>query len=255
MNLFYTPFHMASICMLTKNSARTIAASLESLAHFDEVLILDTGSTDDTLSIVKTFPNTVIHETPFTGFGELRNRAADLAQNDWILALDSDEVLSPALAQEIQRLSLNPECVYEIDFKNFYNGKQILGCGWHPEKHIRLYHRQHTRFSDAALHEGILKKGAVVRLEHPILHTPYLTIADFLHKMQRYSDLFAEEHRGKKTSSFGKALWHGFGAFAKCYLLKRGVFLGSEGFIISSYNAMTAFYKYLKLAEANRTAS
>jgi glycosyltransferase involved in cell wall biosynthesis len=246
---------MASVCMLTKNSARTIVATLKSLADFEEVLILDTGSTDATLILAKGFPNVVIHETPFTGFGELRNRAADLAKNDWILALDSDEVLSPALAREIHSLSLNPECVYEIDFKNFYNGKQILGCGWHPESHIRLYHRLHTRFSDAALHEGILKKGSVVRLEHPISHTPYLTISDFLLKMQRYSDLFAEEYRGKRSSSFGKALWHGFGAFSKSYLLKRGIFLRAEGFIISSYNGMTAFYKYLKLAEANRNLS
>ncbi len=238
--------------MLTKNSARTIASSLQALTHFDEVLILDTGSSDDTISIAKGFPNTRVVETPFTGFGELRNRAAELARNDWILALDSDERLSPALADEIHSLSCDPECVYEIDFKNFYNGKQILGCGWHPEKHIRLYHRRRTSFSDVALHEGILKKDKVVRLKHPIFHTPYLTISDFLLKMQRYSDLFAKQYRGKKDSSFAIALWHGFGAFSKSYLLKRGIFLGAEGFIISSYNAMTAFYKYLKLAEANR---
>lgn len=239
-----------SVCMLTKNSGRTLRASLASLPSAAEILLVDTGSTDDTLAIAAGF-RAVCHKTPLTGFGELRNRAASLATHDWILALDSDETLSPALAQELQSLQPDPACVYEIDFKNFYNGKQIRGCGWHPERHIRFYHRRFARFSDARLHEGVIGER-VIRLSHSIHHTPYLSISDFLSKMQLYSDLFAQQHKHKRAASFSTALWHGFGAFCKSYLLKRGLFLGSEGFIISSYNAMTAFYKYLKLAEANR---
>lgn len=241
-----------SVCMLTKNSGRTLHASLSSLFFAEEILILDTGSTDETLTIARCFPNATFHETPFTGFGELRNRAASLAKHDWILALDSDEEITPSLALELQSLPLDQEIVYEIDFKNFYNGKRIRGCGWDPERHIRLYHRKNARFSDSPVHEGIIHPGKVIRLEHPIHHTPYRSISDFLAKMQLYTDLFAEQYRDKKTSSFAKALGHGFGAFCKSYLLQRGLFLGSEGFIISSYNAVTAFYKYLKLAEANR---
>ncbi len=241
-----------SVCMLTKNSGRTLHATLASLSFADEVLILDTGSTDDTLTIAKSFSNTKIHSTPFTGFGELRNRAALLAKNDWILALDSDEEVSASLSQEIQSLELDPDSVYEIDFKNFYNKKRIRGCGWDPESHIRLYNRNAARFSDAPVHEGIIGAPRVIRLHHPIYHTPYLSISDFLSKMQLYSDLFADQYRHKRRASFSKALWHGFGAFMKSYFLKRGIFLGPEGFIISSYNGMTAFYKYLKLREANQ---
>jgi len=239
-----------SVCMLTKNSGRTLRSSLASLPSAAEILLLDTGSTDDTLAIAKQFKAT-LHQTPFTGFGELRNRAASLAAHDWILSLDSDEILSPALVEELQSLQPDPAAVYEIDFKNFFNGKQILGCGWHPERHVRLYHRHYARFSDSSVHESVIG-GRIIRLCHPIHHTPYLSISDFLSKMQLYSDLFALQHKHKRVSSFSTALWHGFGAFCKSYLLKRGIFLGSEGFIISSYNAMTAFYKYLKLAEANR---
>lgn len=241
-----------SVCMLTKNSSRTIKDSLSSLTFVEEVVILDTGSTDETLAIARSFSNTIIYEAPFTGFGDLRNRAAAFAKNDWILALDSDEEISRPLALELQSLALDPGAVYEIDFKNFYNGKRIRGCGWDPESHIRLYNRSVARFSDASVHEGVVGHRKVIRLSSSIHHTPYLSISDFLAKMQLYSDLFAAQNRHKKKSSFGTALWHAFGAFCKSYLLKRGIFLGSEGFMISSYNAMTAFYKYLKLAEANR---
>ena len=241
-----------SVCMLTKNSGRTLQASLSSLSFADEIVILDTGSKDETLAIAKRHLNVILYETPFTGFGELRTRAASLAKNDWILALDSDEVISPPLTLELQALPLDPHSVYEIRFKNFYNGKQIRGCGWDPESHIRLYNRKTASFSDASVHEGILGHKNVVRLRHPIHHTPYLSISDFLAKMQLYTDLFAAQNRHNKKASFKTAFWHGFGAFLKSYVLKRGLFLGSEGFIISSYNAMTAFYKYLKLEEANR---
>lgn len=242
-----------SVCMLAKNSARTLNASLTPLAGFSEVLLLDTGSTDETLSIARSFSNVIVHQTPFTQFGELRNKAANLAKHDWILALDSDEVLSPDLVIELSNLKLDPECAYEFEFKNFYNGKQILGCGWHPESHVRLYHRKAAQFSEVAVHEGLVGQSQIVRLAHPIHHTPYRSISDFLAKMQLYSDLFTLQYQGKRRSSFATALGHGVGAFCKSYLLKRGIFLGKEGFIISSYNAITAFYKYLKLAEANRS--
>lgn len=245
---------MFTICILTKNSERSLAATLVSLKRFPEVLLLDTGSTDRTLTIASQFPNVVIHEAPFTGFGELRNKAAALASHDWILALDSDEILSPLLQEELQALTPLPERIYEIEFRNYYNGKRILGCGWHPESHIRLYHRRRTHFSETAVHEGVItNKLNIQRLRHPIDHTPYRSISDFLAKMQLYSDLFAKEHRGVRQASFSTALVHAIAAFFKSYFLQRGLFLGAEGFIISSYNAATAFYKYLKLREANRS--
>ena len=247
---------MISVCILAKNSERTLPATLESLKQFREVIVLDTGSQDHTMAIARGFPNVSLHETPFTGFGPLRNQAAALASNDWILAIDSDEVVTELLDEEIRSLSLDIGSVYEIDFHNYYNGKRILGCGWHPERHIRLYHRQRTRFSDSALHEGVLADQLrVVRLNHPIIHTPYRSISDFLFKMQHYTDLFVQENRGKLSSSFTKALSHGIAAFFRSYVLKRGVLLGREGFIISTYNANVAFYKYLKLSEENRKSS
>jgi hypothetical protein len=183
----------------------------------------------------------------------LRNLAASLAQNDWILALDSDEILSSPLLVELASLKLDPTCAYAIPRHNFYNGKQIKGSGWHPEWVVRLYHRKKTAYSNTAVHESVLTDPVkVVRLQHPILHTPYRATADFLAKMQHYSTLFAEQNRGKKRSSVSKAAGHAIFAFFKSYVLQRGILDGKEGFIISLYNANTAFYKYLKLAEINR---
>jgi glycosyltransferase involved in cell wall biosynthesis len=252
---FFThPVNNISVCILAKNSERSLSAALASVSRFAEVILLDTGSTDGTMKLARTFPNVQVRESEFSGFGPLRNQAAEMASYDWILALDSDEVLSDDLIGEILALPLDEGSVYEIDFRNYYNGKWIRGCGWHPERHIRLYHRRHTRFSDSKLHEGVLAdRMRIIRLRHPIHHTPYRTAFDFLFKMQLYSDLFAKENRGKRSSSFSKAIGHALAAFFKSYFLKRGLFLGQDGFVISFYNANTAFYKYLKLAEENKS--
>ncbi len=247
---------MFSACILAKNSEATLPSTLASLCDCSEVLLVDTGSRDRTLEIARSFPNVSIRETPFTGFGELRNLAAEWAKYDWILAIDTDEVLSKELREELFNLSLDPNCVYAINRHNYYNKKKILGCGWHPERCVRLYHRDKTAFSNRAVHEKIIPGDLkIIELKSPIYHTPYRSTSDFLAKMQHYSDLFAKEFRGKKRATFATALGHGIWAFLKSYLLKRGIFCGKEGFLISLYNANTAFYKYLKLAEANQTLS
>jgi glycosyltransferase involved in cell wall biosynthesis len=233
---------MISVCILTKNSAATLKATLDSTRSFPEVLILDNGSTDATLALARTYPNVRIIEHPFIGFGPLRNLAARLATHDWILALDSDEVLSSPITAP-----LDPAFAYLFPRHNFYNNKRIRGCGWDPEHVARLYHRDNAHFSEAQVHESLLAPR-LQSLSIPLLHTPYRSTADFLAKMQHYSTLFAEQNRGKK-SSFTKALGHGLFAFFRSYILKRGIFCGREGFLISLYNANTTFYKYIKLAE------
>jgi glycosyltransferase involved in cell wall biosynthesis len=241
-----------SVCILTKNNASTIQKTLESTLSFPEVVILDNGSTDVTLQIAKQFPHVRIFLSPFLGFGPLRNQAASLAKYDWILALDSDEILSAHLADEIKTLYLKKEYIYSLPRHNFYGNKQIKGCGWHPERVARLYHRLVTSYCNSSVHESVLSKGlTVMPLKHPILHTPYRSTFDFLTKMQHYSTLFAEQHRHKKKSSFFLAISHAVFAFFRSYFLKRGLFDGKEGWIISVYNANTTFYKYLKLKELN----
>lgn len=244
---------MISATILTKNCQETLPATLNSLQKFPEVLVYDSGSTDATLEVAKAFANVKIVQGPFSGFGPTHNAASALASHDWILSIDSDEVLSPVLADEILHLALSSDRVYQIPRHNFFNGKWIRWCGgWYPDPVVRLYNRTSTCFTDDAVHEKVIADGLkLTPLSSPLLHTPYRSMADFLAKMQTYSSLFAEQYQGKKSSSMGKAVVHGSFAFVKSYLLKKGFLGGKEGAIISFYNGHTAFYKYLKLFELN----
>jgi len=244
---------MISVCILAKNSELTIGKTLASVHSFPEVIVLDNGSTDDTIRVAKSFPNVRVVETIFSGFGPLRNEAASHASNDWILALDTDEIISPALLAEIQGLALSADTVYSMPRDNYYNGKHIKGCGWHPDRVLRLYHRKKTAYSDAAVHESVVTDHVQVRsLEGPLLHIPFRTTADFLAKMQNYSTLYAVQHGKMRKSSLAKAFFHSLFTFLRCYFFQRGFILGAEGFIVSLYNSNTVFYKYLKLWEVSR---
>lgn len=245
---------MISVTILTKNSALYLKQVLEALSQFDEVLIADSGSEDATFEIATKFSNTRIERIPFHGFGQAHNLASSLAKHDWILSIDSDEVIEPLLSQEIFELQLDPKSVYSIQRKNEYRGKWIKGCGWNPDRVLRLYNRKATAFTDAEVHESVITQGMnVIPLENAIKHYSYRSISDFLSKMQHYSDLFAKQYRNKRTASLPKAICRGLFAFVKSYFFQRGFLDGHEGFVISSYNGMTTYYKYLKLLEANQT--
>lgn len=247
---------MISCTMLTKNNEQTIHRALRSVESLAEVVIIDTGSTDKTLDIARKFPNVRIFEHSFTGFGALKNLAMSYTTNDWILSLDSDEVLSESALKELCEKPLDPRAVYSFPFHNYFNGKWIRWCGWYPDRHVRLYNKNTTSFSANFVHERIeTDKLQIIDFSHPIEHFSYLKVEDFLRKMQSYSTLFAEENQYKKNSSLLKALLHSWYAFFRTYILKRGCLGGREGFIISVYNAQTTFYKYLKLWEANRDSS
>jgi glycosyltransferase involved in cell wall biosynthesis len=244
---------MISVTILCKNNQSQIKDALAPLASFDEVLIFDTGSTDKTVDVAKTFSNVTIKSGTLDGFGTTHNLASSFAKNDWILSIDSDEVATKELVEEILKLDLDPQTVYLIPRHNLYRGKWIRWCGWHPDYQIKLYNKKITSFTDAKVHESVICKGMKkVKLKNPLLHFSYQSINDFLNKMQTYSSLFAEQNKGKKKSSPLIAIGHGFWTFVKSYLIKRGFMGGYEGFLISAYNGHTAFYKYLKLYEENK---
>ena len=244
---------MISVTILIKNGQKYLAEVLSSLQSFDEVVLYDTGSTDNTLSIAQQFPNVIIYREPFEGFGPSHNKASALAKYDWILSIDCDEIVTPEMAREISSTKLDENCVYSFPRHNYYNNTFIKWCGWYPDRQMRLYNRTKTRFTDAQVHEAIIATNMkVVPLDSPMKHYSYANTADFLAKMQSYSDLFAAQNQGKKSSSLSKAILHGLFTFFKSYVIKWGFLGGYEGFVISVYNANTAFYKYLKLDEANK---
>jgi glycosyltransferase involved in cell wall biosynthesis len=244
---------MISVTVLTRNSQETLGSTLASLQRFPQVIVYDSSSTDATLDIAQKFPNVKIIHGQFAGFGPTHNAASALAANDWILSIDSDEIVTPELAEEILKLPLDPKNAYQINRRNYFNGKWIRWCGgWHPDPVVRLYNRSTTRFTEDIVHERVIADGLkLIPLPSPLIHTPYRSMEDFLSKMQTYSTLFAKQYQGKKKSSMGKAIAHGSFAFLKSYLLKKGFLGGKEGYIISLYNGQTAFYKYVKLLELN----
>ncbi len=247
---------MISIIILTKNSAKSLRACLESTTSFAEVIVLDSGSTDATKEIALTFPHVKWYAHRFLGFGPMRRKAEEYAANDWIFALDSDEILSPQMISELQQIQLNPRLVYTVSRHNFFNGKWIKWCGWYPDRQLRLYNRTKTTYNDALVHERVMTHNMQIKhLKSSIYHYSYEQIDDFLSKMQTYSSLFAKQRSGKKKTSFMQALFHGNYAFFKSFILQRGFLGGKEGLIISLYNGHTTFYKYLKLIEENRKVS
>ncbi|NTV02696.1 MAG: glycosyltransferase family 2 protein [Chlorobiaceae bacterium] len=244
-----------SVTILTRNSAKYLAECLSALNDFDEVLILDNGSTDETMAIARQFCNVLVHEHPFIGFGPMKNLALDLAKNDWILSVDSDEIVTPELAREILSLKLKPSCLYAVERENHYHGKLIRGCGWDNDRVHRLFNRRRTRFDERLIHEGLAGSGSmpVELLRGRLKHYPYDEASQLVAKMQQYSTLWAEDNLGKKRSTPFGAFLNGALTFFKSYVMQKGWCYGYEGLLISVSNANGAFYKYIKLYEAGRT--
>ena len=243
-----------SAVMIVKNGAATIRRSLESLAKFEEVIVYDNGSTDETMEVAKQFANVRLIQGEFQGFGLTKNKAASLAKNDWILIIDSDESIEPNLSSAMHQTPLSPDTIYLLNFKAFYKSYQVKHCGWNNQKIRRLYNRSQTQFTNNYVHENLIETG--MQLQElkggSMLHYSYQSISDFILKVDRYSSLFAENNRGKKASSPTKAILNGVYSFFRTYVIKRGFLDGYVGLIIAFSHMATNFYKYMKLFEANK---
>lgn len=241
-----------SVVMIVKNAAMTIQSSLDSLKVFEEVILYVNDTSDATVAIASTYGNVKIIEGDFLGFGPTKNKAAAYAKNDWILSLDSDEVLSSTFIESIQRLTLENSTVYSILRHNFYKQQEIKYC-WGNDVIVRLYHRQSTGFTPKKVHEHLVIEGMKVEeIEGAVKHYPYANLSDFIMKLDRYSTIYAEDNVGKKSSSPVKAITNAHFSFFKTYVLKRGFLDGYAGLVIAFSHMATNFYKYMKLYEANK---
>ena len=245
---------MISVAIIVKDGETYIEECLQSLASFDEVLLLDTGSTDRTMEMARRFQNVRIEQRDFIGFGPTKNLAADLASHDWILSIDSDEVVTPELSSEIKSLSLDDSKVYRFSRHSYYRGRWIKGCGWYPDLILRLYNKQRTGLNDNQVHESVMVKEGmgIVDLHGPLKHYPYDSAGSLVNKLQFYSTLFAEQNQGKLNSSPGKAVLRGMAAFFKGYVMRKGFLDGYAGFHIAFCQGLATYLKYLKLYEANQ---
>ncbi len=242
-----------SVVVLAKNNENTIEKTLKSVAQFDDVVVYDNGSTDKTLEIVKRFHNVNLVQGEFKGFGWTKNYAAGFAKNDWILIIDSDEVVDRQLFQVLKTQTLDEKTVYKLNFKAFYKDIQVKFCGWNNQKIKRLYNRSQTKYNSNDVHEDIVTEGFKIELlEGNVEHYSYHTISQFVQKADHYSTLFAKNNVGKKASSPSKAFFNGAYSFFRTYIIKRGFLDGYVGLIIAFSHMVTNFYKYIKLYEANK---
>lgn len=241
-----------TIALMVKNAEGCLRKTLEALKDFPRVVVLDTGSTDSTLAIIRSYENITLHQAPFEGFGKTRNTLASFVNTDWILQLDADEVPTLQFLNELASLNLDDACVYAILRDNYFWNKHIKGCsGWYPDYVPRLYNKTKTNYSLDMVHERVLTKGFTIKkLRSSVIHTPYPDLASMINKMNTYSDLFVKNTQKKATRL--SPITHAFFGFFKSYILKLGFTQGYRGYVLSKYIADTAFYKYLKLYEAQK---
>jgi glycosyltransferase involved in cell wall biosynthesis len=239
-----------SVIIITKNEAEHIERCLSSVSWADEIIVLDSGSTDNTVELCEVYTDKVF-VTDWPGFGVQKQRALAKAQGDWVLSIDADEIVTPELKQEIT-LAVHQERYsgYEIPRLSSYCGRQMRHGGWWPDHVLRLFRRECGQFTDSAVHERIVVQGEIGQLKTPLLHDAFVNLDEVLHKVNSYSTLGAKMlyQRGVR-SSFSKAVLKGFWAFIRTYWLKSAFLDGRQGLMLSISNAEGTYYKYLKLLE------
>ncbi len=243
-----------SAVLIAYNESHRIADCLESLAFADEIVVVDSGSSDGTAEIARRYTEKV-YDIPWRGFGPQKQAAVELAGNDLVLSVDCDERVTPELAREILQLLSAGDlaAAYQVPRRTFLGDKEIRHCGWYPDRTIRLFDRTRAHFGRELVHERVVVQGEIGRCRGHLLHYSFLGLADLMVKMNRYSDLSARQmsERGRRCALQDLTI-RPAAAFLKTYFLKLGFLDGVEGFEVSVANAMNTFAKYMKLRELDR---
>lgn len=243
-----------SVTIITLNEEGNIRECLESVKWADEIVVSDSGSTDRTIDICREYGAKVFQDE-WLGFGRQKNLCIERASNDWILNIDADEMVTPLLREEIERvLEDRGGCDgFYIPRKSFFLGRWIRHCGWYPDYNLRLFKKGKGRFNEREVHEAVELNGRVGYLGNPLEHYTYKSISDFLERMDRYSTLSAKEmfKEGKRVGLFD-ILFRPELTFFKMYILKRGFLEGYRGLILSGLYASYTLSKYVKLWEMSR---
>ena len=244
-----------SAVLITYNEERNLPAALESVRFCDETVVVDSGSTDRTREIAAAGGARVVRSEPWPGFAAQRNLAADAARHDWILAVDADERVTPALRDEIQetRAAGFARAGYRIPRVAFYLGRWIRGTDWYPDPQLRLFDKTQGRWQGALIHESVRVEGPVGRLRSELEHHPYVDISHHLRKIDSYTTLWAREafaagRRPGALEPIGAAGW----AFFRNYVVKGGFRLGEAGLTVSLLNTHYTHTKLAKLRELAR---
>jgi len=229
-----------SVVIISKNEEKFIADAVESALFANEVLVLDSGSTDNTCTIAQEHGAKVLHQD-WLGFGAQKNKAVGLAKNDWVFVLDSDERITTELQSEILNTLQNPAAdgYHTARLNNFF-GKNIWHCGLYPDYSIRLFNRQKGRFNNVPVHESVQIQGNTDKLKNHMIHLAFDTVEEFSNKQKKYAAL------SQKKKNLIKAFFSPIWTFLKIYIFRLGFVEGWCGFIIAKVYAQYTFWKYFK---------
>lgn len=236
--------------IITLNEEANIGACLASLDFVEEIVVVDSGSTDGTAEICRSHPKVRFHELPWEGFGRQKNLAASLAGTDLIFNIDADERVTPELRASLLTADVSTHPSFRLARKNYFGRRWIRRCGWYPDYTVRLYDRKVAGFSERSVHESVVGPGPVGTLSGNLVHYTYRGISDYLKRMDRYSTLAAQEvaKRGK-APGVAKILVKPVFTFLKMYFLKLGFLEGYTGLLLSLLYAQYTFCKYAKARE------
>jgi len=245
-----------SVTIITKDEANDIAAALQSVSWADERIVVDSGSTDDTVAIAKTLADRVVVRE-WAGYAAQKNHAASLASHEWILSLDADERVTPELAAEIREKLREepPDRGFRIRRVTWHLGRWIRTTDWYPDYQLRLYDRRAAEWTGRHVHEGVHVHGRVGRLRGELQHYAYRDIAEHMETIEHYTTLAARQmfEQGRGASALDIALQPAF-AFLRNYILKLGFLDGSVGLTISKMNARYVALKFQKLRQLESRA-
>jgi glycosyltransferase involved in cell wall biosynthesis len=246
-----------SVIIITHNESGNIQDCLQSVAFADECIVLDGASDDNTAQLASDMRAKVISSAVWQGFGHQKNMALSHAQCDWVLSIDADERITPALAQEIQSAMRQDRFdVYDVPRQTNFCGSWIKHCGWTPDTVARLFRRGSATFSADMVHERLTGPGfqRLGHLKHPMLHYSYPTPTHYWKKLQTYSQAWAEQQhaQGRRTTMW-RAFFAAAFAFCKSYIFRLGFLDGAMGFAVCSMQAQAAFGKYFTLYHLNQS--
>jgi glycosyltransferase involved in cell wall biosynthesis len=243
-----------SVTIITLNEEKNIVRTLESVRWADEIVVLDSGSTDRTVEICRQYTDKVFHQD-WLGYGGQKNAAIDRASGDWILSLDADEPVEKDLAAEIKEIIASPNALdgYRLPRKTFFLGKWMRHGGWYPDHNLRLFRRGSGRFEERAVHEAVRVEGRIGHTRHAILHHAYPDLASYLSSINRYSSLAVSvmEERGvsRFQASWMNMLFRPVLTFLLKYVLRLGFLDGKHGLVLNLFHAYYVFTKYAKAWE------
>jgi glycosyltransferase involved in cell wall biosynthesis len=238
-----------SATIITYNEERNLPRAIESLRCADEILVVDSGSSDRTVEIAQNLGAKVI-DSPWPGYAKQKNLAAERAENDWILSLDADESVSEALEAEIWHLKkgVPPFDAYTMPRMARYLGRWIRHSGWYPDRKVRLYHRAKATWEGDYVHESVKVTGTLGHMEGNLLHFTCDSLSEHIRTMDRYTTLAAEQLvASEQKVTWGRLIFEPPWTFLNTYVVKQGFLDGVEGLAIAN---MAALYNFLKYAKA-----